>query len=288
MKRAFTLIELLVVIAIIAILAAILFPVFAQAKEAAKKTQCLSNTKQIGLAMMQYFADHDDRVMSDARVYNPNTGETPEDGDWGKDLWMFHIKPYIKSSTPKNVQSTASIYACPSHSSRQIMDTSSLEDWNYPSNYPETAWGLQKDSLNQYVYYNSYAINEHLTDLGDNNTTYRGALEGPELSKWEDTANSFMFLEANKSELEGDELVKQMLPPVPTSWTPNKWTGISFPHSGGLNIIYLDSHTKWRKVSWVGQINQNHQWKFPPGSSEGYLDCGPWTAPAADDANCRP
>ncbi len=59
-KRAFTLIELLVVIAIIAILAAILFPVFAQAKDAAKKTSDLSNTKQITLAMMQYSGDYDD------------------------------------------------------------------------------------------------------------------------------------------------------------------------------------------------------------------------------------
>ncbi|RYG86181.1 MAG: prepilin-type N-terminal cleavage/methylation domain-containing protein, partial [Alphaproteobacteria bacterium] len=58
-SKAFTLIELLVVIAIIAILAAILFPVFAQAKEAAKKTQCLSNTKQVGLAVMQYVGDTD-------------------------------------------------------------------------------------------------------------------------------------------------------------------------------------------------------------------------------------
>jgi len=61
MKRsAFTLIELLVVIAIIAILAAILFPVFAQAKEAAKKTQGLSNAKQTGTAMMIYTTDYDD------------------------------------------------------------------------------------------------------------------------------------------------------------------------------------------------------------------------------------
>lgn len=62
-QKAFTLIELLVVIAIIAILAAILFPVFAQAKEAAKKTQSLSNLKQIGLAWTMYTGDYDDTLM---------------------------------------------------------------------------------------------------------------------------------------------------------------------------------------------------------------------------------
>ena len=60
MKRAFTLIELLVVIAIIAILAAILFPVFAQAKLAAKKTTTLSNIKQVGTATIIYATDYDD------------------------------------------------------------------------------------------------------------------------------------------------------------------------------------------------------------------------------------
>jgi len=59
-QRGFTLIELLVVIAIIAILAAILFPVFAQARESSRKTQCLSNTRQIGTAVMMYVQDYDE------------------------------------------------------------------------------------------------------------------------------------------------------------------------------------------------------------------------------------
>ncbi|MBZ0214106.1 MAG: prepilin-type N-terminal cleavage/methylation domain-containing protein, partial [Nitrospirae bacterium] len=64
MKRAFTLIELLVVIAIIAILAAMLFPVYAQAKTAAQKTTVISNTKQAGTAMLMYLSDNDDAFPS--------------------------------------------------------------------------------------------------------------------------------------------------------------------------------------------------------------------------------
>lgn len=64
MKRTgFTLIELLVVIAIIAILAAILFPVFARAREKARQSSCLSNQKQIGLAILMYNQDYDERVI---------------------------------------------------------------------------------------------------------------------------------------------------------------------------------------------------------------------------------
>jgi prepilin-type N-terminal cleavage/methylation domain-containing protein len=82
-NRAFTLIELLVVIAIIAILAAILFPVFAQAKEAAKDTAALNNAKQTGMAQLMYGSDFDDALVLTARA----------DGV-GWDTWQGMIQPY--------------------------------------------------------------------------------------------------------------------------------------------------------------------------------------------------
>ena len=113
MKRAFTLIELLVVIAIIAILAAILFPVFAQAKVAAKKTADLSNTKQQTLGMMQYFADSDDMMppahtcdigLSGGVVKGFCNNQTPAQLNWN-----MGILPYVKSPLSKS----ASIFKPP-------------------------------------------------------------------------------------------------------------------------------------------------------------------------------
>jgi len=89
-SKAFTLIELLVVIAIIAILAAILFPVFAQAKLSAKKAAALSNTKQLGLSLMMYVTDYDD-------IYPK--ANTDQWGEWPKTPWMSGrvTGPYLKN-----------------------------------------------------------------------------------------------------------------------------------------------------------------------------------------------
>ncbi|MBI5832519.1 MAG: DUF1559 domain-containing protein [Armatimonadetes bacterium] len=101
-RKGFTLIELLVVIAIIAILAAILFPVFAKAREKARTSSCQSNEKQIGLAIAQYTNDYDERLPS-----NRANGMTPANMTGGVDWMNFYamVEPYIK---------TAQIFSCPS------------------------------------------------------------------------------------------------------------------------------------------------------------------------------
>jgi prepilin-type N-terminal cleavage/methylation domain-containing protein/prepilin-type processing-associated H-X9-DG protein len=91
-RKAFTLIELLVVIAIIAILAAILFPVFAQARDKARQIACLSNTKQIALAIHQYAQDYDETL--------PVLGVNAQN----RGRWQYQIFPYVK---------TAAVYNCP-------------------------------------------------------------------------------------------------------------------------------------------------------------------------------
>ena len=98
-KGAFTLIELLVVIAIIAILAAILFPVFARARENARRSSCQSNLKQIGLGIMQYTQDYDEKLPSRVNFGTQNQS------------WRQVIQPYIKSTQ---------LFACPSNTGNNL------------------------------------------------------------------------------------------------------------------------------------------------------------------------
>jgi len=105
-RRGFTLIELLVVIAIIAILASILFPVFARARENARRASCMSNLKQIGLGVMQYTQDYDEHLPKNAVVLSAAaifpSSSSASGATW---LWWHEIYPYVKSTQ---------LFICPS------------------------------------------------------------------------------------------------------------------------------------------------------------------------------
>jgi len=123
MRRGFTLIELLVVIAIIAILAAILFPVFARAREKARQTSCLSNEKQIALGVMMYAQDYDETLPA----YYNFEASVPE----GARYWMEVVMPYVKNSQ---------IFVCPSNSNRTLTGSYGC-NYNWPfSNFEQSAW----------------------------------------------------------------------------------------------------------------------------------------------------
>lgn len=98
-KKGFTLIELLVVIAVIAILAALLFPVFNSARETARQASCLNNVKQLGAAVHLYWQSNEGVMMPGAIPIGPN-------GSWSDYIvWMYLIRPYTKN---------LSVYKCPS------------------------------------------------------------------------------------------------------------------------------------------------------------------------------
>lgn len=116
MKKAFTLIELLVVIAIIAILAAILFPVFASAKESARKTSCLNNSKQIATALYSYTIDNDD--MPPQTSWESELTRQPfNQGGKYQIHWTYLLQPYVKNwaifTCPSDTKVVTPKYPCP-------------------------------------------------------------------------------------------------------------------------------------------------------------------------------
>ncbi|HET6385633.1 MAG TPA: DUF1559 domain-containing protein [Armatimonadota bacterium] len=141
----FTLIELLVVIAIIAILAAILLPVFAQAREAARRTQCISNVRQMGMAVMMYVQDNDERFPP--RFPNPAAGPGYPCKPCRTADWRPFVMPYIKNTD---------IFRCPDDTGAPSFFA--MTDPSYPG-------PLDRDrSLGGYG--SSYCLNVVVTRLG--------------------------------------------------------------------------------------------------------------------------
>ncbi|MES2462444.1 MAG: DUF1559 domain-containing protein [Armatimonadota bacterium] len=260
----FTLIELLVVIAIIAILAAILFPVFAQAREKARQSTCMSNMRQLGTGSMMYVQDYDETYVGDG-----NGGSQR----WGTYFWMFLLKPY-NSGVPANFnKARSSIFYCPSDPATRPQYLAKAEvDLVYPG-IAQTQWGIDALTVDEtgakaIGFWSSYAVNENVTEITS-------------MAEWQDPAGSFLYLEADDSEIEGDELDEM--------WSlPNSVRAAGGGHTGGTNICYLDGHVKWGKTVFVGNpadntsLTNKDNWKFPPGDGGGSKSKGPWTPLSTD------
>lgn len=217
-KNAFTLIELLVVIAIIAILAAILFPVFARARENARRTSCLSNLKQIGLGLMQYTQDYDERLPQG--IYNPAViysgtevqparlfqVTNPATGINNYLSWMDFIYPYVKSTQ---------IFTCPSARAAKSPPAP------------------------------SYGYNNAFTDIGYKGsygaTTYGAPKGGVALAAINRASEVIMVMDYN----DGSGVYAN--PRGHMGWFTQPANQMRvIPHLEGGNIAYADGHAKWQ------------------------------------------
>lgn len=262
-RSGFTLIELLVVIAIIAILAAILFPVFAAARASARQTSCLSNTKQLNLAMMQYIQDYDERFPG----WQYGLRTTEDSGSY----WTNAIYPYVKNT---------GVYRCPD----DVLEWTNPEDWTKLGpdggahdifrNMGDYYWS--KPNNPNYV---SYGFNEVLGYGGGNQGGRQlGAIGRPAefsdlaesvpslYSPWEDSTRNPDWIVPRVAFAadsrgcclmwENDRLLpNDYVTGAGTSWGPYSLAMLdaSTRHRGGLNVAYADGHNKWirwTKASW--------------------------------------
>lgn len=226
-QMGFTLIELLVVIAIIAILAAILFPVFAQAREKARTTSCLSNTKQIGLAIMMYAQDYDEMYFaqnwpggcpaSETGYFDWLPGQTPQH-------FATMLYPYVKNG---------GIFDCPSYQGTTYTASLALWECGDPLKrkiVPYTEYGVNEIVLGQPVSMASISGPANIGLVIDNSYIF----SGPYVCLNIDGENKAYWVEG-RTGWGGD-----------ISW----WSGKP-RHTGGSNFVYADGHSKWAKASNV-------------------------------------
>ncbi|MCE5241424.1 DUF1559 domain-containing protein [bacterium] len=208
MRRGFTLIELLVVIAIIAILAAILFPVFAKAREKARQTSCLNNIKQLTLGFLQYVQDYDERFPDDSFIPGMPQGSQGVNVCW----WRFKIQPYIK-----NWQ----VFACPSGETNRdwssSVNTQGQGSYGYDS---ATSGGLGGVSLG--------SLSTPAARILVSDARHWGLA-----SCWPGNA---AYPTYNSSE---------WVAPNCGANAQAHWNERSSRHNGGSNVGFVDGHAKW-------------------------------------------
>ncbi len=237
-KQAFTLIELLVVIAIIAILAAILFPVFAQAREKARGITCVSNGKQIGTAILMYAQDYDEVIIPwFVRTGLPRTEQRDDALSWAQ-----NIQPYVKNGMPARPANAGftgvkavGMMACPSFNESKFVEVANRPDCD--NGALDSTWWPPK------WYHANYGIGLGAAAHGGTCTN----------------ADPYYFFAGNDvryTPIMGLSMVNR---PAETAIVTDGFTGViaggglgttmgceaAESHSGGGTHIFLDGHAKW-------------------------------------------
>jgi prepilin-type N-terminal cleavage/methylation domain-containing protein/prepilin-type processing-associated H-X9-DG protein len=259
MGSGFTLIELLVVIAIIAILAAILFPVFAQARDKARQITCLSNCKQIGIGISLYTQDHDEVLPVGGRGL---TAEEAARNPAPPDRWHGWIMPYVKNGADAaGRRADTGVWVCPS---RPSFPVSTAQQRGYGCNSNIMGWGGNS------ITPPSSPPSAGLASIPNPAGTFV-VVEGSSITVPAATPGSPQNLDPEVWPLFEDRRTDwQILPPG--GWANNNTTNyLRAPdsscnscrrpiarHSKGLNAIYVDGHAKWSSVSqFLGVTPQN-------------------------------
>jgi prepilin-type N-terminal cleavage/methylation domain-containing protein/prepilin-type processing-associated H-X9-DG protein len=252
-NKGFTLIELLVVIAIIAILAAILFPVFARARENARRTSCASNLRQVGLAVMQYVQDYD----SVFPVNGYATGLTPAEatatqpgGNWsnGNIFWPQMMFPYHKSfqaffcpSSPAPRSTSAPLNARDGHygANRFVMGDTASNPRTQASIISATGTYMLMDSA------------------GDQSYILRPVDVVP-------AATGKIFIPGTKELATAARPLFSNTPATQAAYDKDYQYG---RHLGGVSVVFADGHVKWLKSSIVSDEAKKFNASTHPASA---------------------
>ncbi|MDF2439449.1 MAG: hypothetical protein JWN98_433 [Abditibacteriota bacterium] len=226
-STGFTLIELLVVIAIIAILAAILFPVFARARENARRASCLSNTKQIGLGIMQYAQDYDEKM-----VMLGSASSSGCSSPWGE-----RIQPYMKSKQ---------VFKCPSNPTTAVMACSDPANRVFSHYVGNGTWFAISSS-------SGFGYDRPMDAVAWNDST--GTPRATSLAAMQEPARTIVVAEYKGT---GNR------PGITSTSSTNGMFDLT-NHLGTSNFLYCDGHAKASKPT--STISGGNLWALDPANT---------------------